>query len=201
MVDDAIDRKFDKPRDYWYANARLARTGPEIHAYADQWADLRGYSIWGNQRTRVLLNHGGYFKDAATTAGLGKLGNARGAALADFDNDGDLDLIQTHQFASASYFENVGEPKNDWISIGLSGNGTTTSRDAIGARVRIGESTQWLTNISGFAAQQGHRLHFATRENTEIEVLWPDGGTSTHSAAPNQHLQIRQLPREKHATR
>ncbi|MGK0187630.1 MAG: hypothetical protein ACI9R3_003418 [Verrucomicrobiales bacterium] len=142
MVDDEIDRRFEEPHDYWYANARLARTGPEIHTYADQWGDLRGYSIWGKQRTRVLLNQKGHFVDAAITCGLGTLGNSRGAALLDFDNDGDLDLLMTHQFAAADFYENAGKPKMTWIGIELCGNGTTTTRDAIGAKVSAGGSTQ-----------------------------------------------------------
>lgn len=128
MVDDAVDRRFDEPKDYWYANARLARTGPEIHTYADQWADLRGYSIWGMQRTRVLMNREGRFEDAAETCGLGQLGNARGAALADFDNDGDLDLIMTHQFSAVDFYENVSQQKNGWIGIELVGSGAGISR-------------------------------------------------------------------------
>jgi hypothetical protein len=54
MVDDHMDRKFSKPRDYWYVNGQVARSGPEVHAFADKWGDTRGYTIWGTQANRVL---------------------------------------------------------------------------------------------------------------------------------------------------
>ncbi|MFK5923699.1 MAG: FG-GAP-like repeat-containing protein [Verrucomicrobiota bacterium] len=194
MVDDAIDRRFDETRDYWYANARLARTGPDIHAYADQWGDLRGYSIWGKQRSRVLLNRGGYFKDAAVSCGLGKLGNARGAVLTDFDNDGDLDLLMTHQFASADFYENAGSPEKGWIGIALVGNGGSAARDALGARVQVGGRYQWVNNVSGFSAQQGRRLLFATDDVDEVEVRvqWPDGSKSKGHFETGKYIRIEQ---------
>ncbi len=194
MVDDSIDRRFDEPRDYWYANARLARTGPEIHTYADQWGDLRGYSIWGKQRARVLLNQGGYFKDAAVSSGLGELGNSRGAVLTDFDNDGDLDLLMTHQFASADFYENTKKPGKAWIGIELVGNGETDARNAIGARVQVGGLTQWVKNVSGFSAQQDRRLLFATDDLGEVavSVTWPNGTSSRETFGTRQYVKIMQ---------
>lgn len=186
MVDDEIDRRFDEPHDYWYANARLARTGPEIHTYADQWGDLRGYSIWGKQRTRVLLNQKGDFADAAITCGIGALGNSRGAALLDFDNDGDLDLLMSHQFAAADFYENAGKPGASWIGVEVQGNGTTTARDAIGAKVSAGDLTQWVTNVSGFSAQQDRRMIFAA-DSGAVTVEWGNGTVSQY------HLELRRF--------
>lgn len=186
MVDDTPDKKFDEPRDYWYVNGRLARTGPEVHAYADQWADMRGYSIWGHQRNRVMLNHGGKFNDAAVTVGLGEKGNARGVAMVDLDNDGDLDVVITHQFAEADCLRNNlihdGAEGPNWIGVSLRGDGRMVSRDATGAEVLLmdGERrvTAWVQNVSGFSAQGDRRLVFAlTNDGSSVtlEVLWPDG--------------------------
>jgi hypothetical protein len=189
MVDDAIDRRFDESKDYWYANARLARTGPEIHTYADQWADLRGYSIWGMQRTRVLMNRRGRFEDAAVTCGLEAKGNARGAALADFDNDGDLDLVMTHQFSEADFYENVSASKDGWIGIELVGNG---ARDAVGAKVKVGDQWQWVTNVSGFSAQQDRRLLFSATDAETVEVVWGDGSSSMTKVPVNRYSKVYQ---------
>ncbi|WP_424313524.1 FG-GAP-like repeat-containing protein [Haloferula sp.] len=192
MVDDHIDRRFEEPKDYWYANANLARTGPEVHAYADRWGDLRGYSIWGSQRMRLLLNRGGDFADAATTAGLDRPGNTRGAVLVDFDRDGDLDLLVTRQFDSAIYYENRGKPSSGWLAVHLVGDGHKVARDAIGTRVSVDGRVQWVTNISGFAAQQGHELHFAAgTDPVEIEVLWPDGSHWKGSSTTRRKVTIK----------
>eukprot|EP01031_Cornospumella_fuschlensis_P017134 gene17134-20954_t len=96
MVDDSPDRMFDKPKDYWYRASHVMRAGPEVHSYADRWADLRGFEIWGRQLNRVCLSNGrapAMFQDVAAEVGLTAKTNTRAAALADFDNDGDLDLV------------------------------------------------------------------------------------------------------------
>jgi len=82
--------------DYWYFQAQIARTGPEVHGYADKWADLRGMSIYENERDRISLNlNHKKFVDVSKVVGLNHEKNTRGVATADLDNDGDLDLIFT----------------------------------------------------------------------------------------------------------
>jgi len=56
-----LDRKFEKPRDYCYVNGQVARSDPSVHSYADKWDDTRGYTIWGSQGNRVLLDDEGVF--------------------------------------------------------------------------------------------------------------------------------------------
>lgn len=59
MVDDIWDKKWDKAQNFWYYQAQIARTGPEIHSYADKWADIRGCYIYANEPDRISLNIGG----------------------------------------------------------------------------------------------------------------------------------------------
>ncbi len=164
MVDDTPDRRFDAPRDYWYVNSRLARTGPEIHAFADKWADIRGYSIWGKERNRVLLNERGDFLDVAALVGLDERTNSRGVALADFDNDGDADLLVTHQFREPSLFRNdLHRAGKSWIGLEIDGGGGL-NRDAANVRVEVSwdgqRQTAEVSNVSGFSAQNDRRLVF-----------------------------------------
>ena len=185
MVDDSADKKFETPQDYWYANGRLMRTGANIHSYADQWGDLRGYSIFGHQRNRVYLNRNGSFVDAAETVGLSEKGNSRGVALADMDNDGDLDVIITHQFKSASYYETVLESSPAWIKIKLLGDGKHVTMDAVGAKVVVNygdhQQTKWVQNTTGFSGQGERNLVIGLGDYTgkvSVQVKWLDGTVS-----------------------
>ncbi len=84
MVDDSADKKFPERQDYWYRASQVMRAGPEVHSYADRWADLRGYDIWGHQQNRVYLSNGAksaQFRDVADLVGLTEKTNSRAVGL------------------------------------------------------------------------------------------------------------------------
>lgn len=189
MVDDTPDRVFETPQNYWYRASLVMRSGPEIHSYADRWADLRGYEIWGRQQNRVYLSNGrapARFVDVADTVGLTEKTNTRAAALADFDNDGDPDLVLTHQFATAEVFRNTrmerGGDRAHWIGLQLQGDGRLVNRDAVGAQVFVTaaglKQMREVSLTSGFSAQSDRRLLFGLGdfgETAEVEIRWPGG--------------------------
>ena len=202
MVDDSPDRRFPVPQDYWYRASLVMRAGPEVHSYADRWADLRGYEIWGRQRNRVYLSNGRppvQFADVASSVGLTAATNTRAAALADLDLDGDLDLVLTHQFAAPEIFRNSllstsapGRPgAAHWVNIDLAGDGARVSRDAVGARVTVTQGglrqSREVSLTSGFSAQGERRLHFGLGGDArpiDVEVRWPGGPRQTFSGLP-----------------
>jgi hypothetical protein len=182
MVDDKLDRKFPEPRDYWYVNGQVARSGPEVHAYADRWGDVRGYTIWGTQANRVLMNHRGIFREAAEVTGLTRLGNTRGVALADFDNDGDADLILTRQFDTALFYENHRSKPGNWVGFDITGDRVTVNADAVGSVLHVSRGDErWradVLNVTGFSAQGDRRIVIGLAGNdsqVNARIEWTDG--------------------------
>jgi enediyne biosynthesis protein E4 len=207
MVDDIWDKKWEKPHDFWYYQAQIARTGPEVHSYADKWADIRGCYIYPNEQDRISLNVGnGYFRDASDAVGFVHNANTRGIATADFDNDGDLDILVTHQFGDPFLYKNNLEDKR-WLGIIPEGNGTTTNRDAVGSKIELlylenGKPQSQIREVrlvNGFMAMADNRLLFGLGKNTTIEdvkviIHWHNGKRQViENVRLNSYLNIKQL--------
>jgi hypothetical protein len=104
---------------------------------------------------------------------------ARGAAYADIDNDGDLDLIVTTNGGPAALFRNEGATNH---SLRVRLVGTRSNRDGIGAVVRVtsGAQTQWqmLHSGSSYLSQSELVQTFGLGQRTQVdalEVRWPSG--------------------------
>ncbi|WP_419804991.1 CRTAC1 family protein [Terriglobus sp.] len=128
----------------------------------------------------------GTFCDASAQAGtpvtMPRVG--RGLAAADFENDGNLDLIVENLDGSPALLHNAGVPGRHWVSVELAG--TKSNRLALGARVVLhaGGMTQTEEVRSGgsYLSQSDLRVHFglgsATRVDS-VEVHWPSGAVDT----------------------
>jgi enediyne biosynthesis protein E4 len=107
---------------------------------------------------------------------------ARGAAYADIDNDGDLDLLVTTNAGPALLFRNDGGNRNHALRVKL--RGTNSNRDGIGAVVRIDSAgeKQWqmLRSGSSYLSQSELVLTFGLGEKTKVasaRIEWPSGKT------------------------
>jgi hypothetical protein len=209
-IDDSLDRQYASCPDYWYINAKLMQSPPEIFTYADQWGDLRGACIWPNEMTRVYYNRGAdarpQFVDVAALAGLTKGSNSRGVALVDLNNTGRLDLVISNQFAPPAVYRNVGlGAAADWIGLRLLGDGTRCNADAIGSTVRLvtpgePEQTAELQAITGFSAQSDSRVHFglgrSTARDVTVRVSWCGQADTTYQVPANTYTTIQQAARD-----
>jgi enediyne biosynthesis protein E4 len=142
--------------------------------------------------TNLLLGQrDGTFKEAADVAGLVRFDRGRGAALADFNLDGRLDLVIANYGAPARLWRNDGPGSSPgstgsarWVALRITQPGP--NRDAIGAvvEVRHGPSgsvtRRELTIGGGHAGGQLGWLHFGlgSADSAEIRVTWPGGEVS-----------------------
>lgn len=127
----------------------------------------------------------GKFADISAYAGPAFIQRwvSRGAAIADLDNDGSLDIVINNMNDKPALLKNTGE-KKPWVIVKLKGG--ASNRDGIGARVTIYAGNLKLTDEvrsgGSFMSHNDMRLHFGLGESItidKIEVKWPNGKTQT----------------------
>ena len=106
---------------------------------------------------------------------------SRGSAVADYNNDGRLDLLVTNNNQKADLLENRSAGNHHWLQLRL--EGTHCNRDGVGAKVRLQAGGRRLSQEvragSSYLSQSDLRVHFglgAVTRIESIEVLWPCGG-------------------------
>jgi hypothetical protein len=144
--------------------------------------NIRG-NVGYAQPPQLFLNLGkGVFRDVAAEVGGGfdrpKVG--RGLACADFDRDGDLDLLLTTNNGPAYLYRNDQQTGNRSIRFRLTG--TKSNRDAIGATVRIFAGglvqSRMVKGGSSYLSQSELPVTFGMEKRDRIErvvIDWPSG--------------------------
>ncbi len=168
------------------ATPGYARNVREINRQISQGKSFSGY-----ERNALFLNLAGDgFADVAGLFGVDFDDDARAVASMDWDRDGDLDLWVTNRTAPrVRLLRNNHASLNSFVAIRLIGNGKTTNRDAIGARLTLWRSSEPpLKQIrtvhagDGFLSQSSAWTHFGlgqTTEDLQLAITWPGGGTET----------------------
>jgi len=135
------------------------------------------------------------FTDRTEDWSIDKPGFSSGAAYADLDNDGDLDLVINNLNAPPGIYENQSKGSN-YLTIRLKED--SQNPFAVGSRVKIthGKNMQILDlqPVRGFQSSVPPILHFGLGDEEKIETIeikWPDGSIQKlRDVGINQILEI-----------
>ena len=135
------------------------------------------------QRDQMFQNNGdGTYSDISETAGayFSEELVGRAAATADYDNDGDMDIVIMNSNQRAVLLRNDGGNRKNWLGIKLVG--IRSNRDGIGSKVTL--TTEDMTQIrevksgSSYASGSDTRLLFGLGESQHVKkvsIVWQSG--------------------------
>ena len=153
-------------RDFWTANG---------HVYPTEKDYFEPVTIFGDEGGRSSLVYSFPAKPD---------NSYRGGAMADFNNDGKMDLAILPISGAPVLLRNDTQDSNYWVGITL--RGTRSNRDGIGANVMVegcGQKQVDSVHSGGsYLSRNDPRLHFglgACRKIDQLTVQWPSGSTST----------------------
>ena len=167
-----MDYDNDGARDIFMANGHVLDNIQRYHA------DTR----YAEPKLMFHNNGHGIFENVSERLGpdfqLSRV--SRGAAVGDFDNDGDLDILVNNNGQAPQLLRNDGGNANHWLEILLIG--TKSNRDGVGARVKVsaGDLILYDQRKGGMSYQsaQDPRLHFGLGPHSRVdtvEIFWPSG--------------------------
>jgi hypothetical protein len=170
---------------------------------ADNDADADLYVAQGNVETftpltaikdpnKLYLNMNAQsFVDVSNQSGVDDSLSHRGAAVFDYDHDGDIDIVSSPvklYFGDFSgldqkikLYENQLKKKGNWIKFNLVGSGLT-NKNAIGSKIVVSVNgitqVQELSGGNGHGSQSSKTQHFGlplTHQPVQVKVIWPGG--------------------------
>lgn len=151
---------------------------------------------------KVFRNQGGgRFEDVSKNAGpdFQLVGQYRGVAFADFDNDGRVDAIVSNVNGPARLYRNVSANGGHWLALKL--RGTRSNRDGIGAKVEVTLADgrklfNHCTTSVGYASSSEPLVRFGLGKQEvvkQIEIHWPSGAVEVMQNIPaDEILQVRE---------
>jgi hypothetical protein len=132
------------------------------------------------QSNLAFVNRGDLnFEDVSKQWGLNHNGISHGAALADFDEDGDLDMVVNNLYEPPSIYRNDSLDGNR-MTIALRGKASNSF--GYGSKVELwtGDTHQvkFLTPVRGYLSSDQPIVHFGLGSSTTVErmrITWPSG--------------------------
>jgi enediyne biosynthesis protein E4 len=187
-----FDFNNDGLKDVFIANGHIY---PQVDRY--------GLNISYRQQNKLYLNTGtGKLLNVNSKAGPGLqiAKSHRGAAFADFNNDGQMDIAIVALDDQPSLLMNQGVPGHHWVLVRLAGS--TSNRFGVGARVTVtADGTRQIREVKAggsYASCNDFRAHFGLGKAGVIEeltVAWPSGKVSKMTNVPADRVMTIEEPR------
>lgn len=127
---------------------------------------------------------------------------SRGAAVADFDNDGDSDLAVTANDGPARLWRNdTAGPDATWLGVELRGRSPNTQ--AVGAVVTLSDDSErpparrWVVRGDSYQSSSGHRQRWAVPAagRRQLDLRWPSGARTRIVDPPvDAYLVVEERP-------
>lgn len=190
---DYTNRDFLKYKgDYYFDKARAKEKADTFHLVSTMTSTPIHNYIYKNNGDLT-------FSDRSEEWGFGKPGFSSGAAYADLDNDGDLDLVVNNQNDNASLYKNLSREQNSnehYLQIVLTGE--SKNINGIGSKLYVYQKggVQYFEKMStrGFQSSVTNRVHVGLGGATKIDsirVVWLSGQeTLLKDIATDQLLKI-----------
>ena len=158
------------------------------------------------QHNQLFQNEGGgTFSDVSKSTGISNLPArvSRGTAFGDYDNDGDVDIFISNNYARPTLLRNNANDlsnSNNWLHVKLAGE--NPNRNAIGAKIHLKttDSTQIREIYAGesYMSANSFIAEFGLGKATQVkmlQVIWTNGKIQTlQNISVNQLIQITQNP-------
>ena len=152
------------------------------------------------QADLLYENVGGRFKDVSAESGpaLRAPRVGRGLAVADFDNDGKLDVAITSLGRKAVLLRNVAPGAGNWLEIRA--EGAKSNRFGLGTTVRVQTpgrlQVREINNAASYLSSNDTRLHVGLGDAAaaqQLDILWPSGQRQTLTGVKaNQILTVKE---------
>ena len=181
-----FDYDNDGWQDLYVAATEFFQTFPELE------------TSFMNPRADALFHNSGRlsFDNVSASSGIDEALPTLGVAYADYDRDGDLDLVTGNWNDGYRLYQNQGG-RNRWLSVDLRGTGAV-NRDAVGTRVYL-STPDGITQMqavgigAGLGGNNQLPLHFGLGANSsaDLRIIWSNGVECRLDSVPaNQRLRL-----------
>ena len=181
-----------------YVNANVAKYASAEEMFEKGFKDYINIYDPIKVRNYLFKNKGNLqFENVSQAWGFEDSTFSNGAAVADLDGDGDLDLVINNLDEEAMVYENTTDKKNNYIRLKL--EGPVTNPDGIGAKISLfynGKMQQYFEQktVRGYLSSNDPVVHFGlgqTQKVDSIVIQWLDGKENVlRNAAANQVLKV-----------